>query len=87
MGMKQILVVMASVVLGGGEFTPSTPKGKPEVPETTQAAEAVAEKDEAKGSGMGPDPNDPNNVTIEVAIRKSLKYIGESPTGELPKRI
>ena len=84
MGMKQILVVMASVVLVGcGEFTPSTPKGKPEVPETTQAAEAVAEKDEARVAEWVSDPNDPNNVTIEVAIRKSLKYIGESPTGEL----
>ena len=31
------------------------------------------------------DPNDPNNVKIEKAIHKSLKYIGESPTGELTK--
>ncbi len=31
------------------------------------------------------DPNDPNNVTIEAVIRKSLKYIGESPTGELTR--
>ena len=40
---------------------------------------------EAKAAAWVSDPNDPNNVTIEAAIRKSLKYIGESPTGELTR--
>ena len=42
MGMKQFLVMMMAVVLVGcGEKTSSpTPKGKPEVPKTAQAAEA-----------------------------------------------
>jgi len=71
------------VLVGCREFTPSTPKGKPEVPETTQAAEAVAEKDEARVAAWVSGPNDSNNDTIEAAIRKSLKYIGESPAGEL----
>ncbi len=38
---------------------------------------------EAKAAAWVSDPNDPNNVTIEAAIRTELKYIGESPTGEL----
>ena len=79
-----VLIITVVALVGCGEKTsPPTPKGKPEVPETTQAAEAVAEKDEARVAEWVSDPNDPNNVTIEVAIRKSLKYIGESPTGEL----
>ena len=38
---------------------------------------------ETKAAAWVSDPNDPNNVTIEAAIRTELKYIGESPTGEL----
>ena len=77
--MKQILVMMAAVVLVGCSN---------ETPETSQVTEAKAIAEvkaaaEVKAVAWVSDPNDPNNVTIEAAIRKSLKDIGESPTGEL----
>ena len=48
-----------------------------------EAKVAAEVKAEANVVAWVSDPNDPNNVTIEAAIRKSLKYIGESSTGEL----
>ena len=87
MGMKQILVMMAAVVLVGcGEFREGFKKGvdrQKKAAEARAAAEKKAVAEGAKAAASVSDPNDPNNVTIEVAIRKSLKYIGESPTGEL----
>ena len=79
MSMKQILVMMATVVVVGYSN---------ETPETSQVTEAKAIAEvkaaaEVKAVAWVSDPNDPNNVTIEAAIRKSLKDIGESPTGEL----
>ena len=85
--MKQILVMMAAVgLVGGGEFVEGFKKGvdrQKKAAEARAAAEKKAVAEGAKAAAWVSDPNDPNNVTIEVAIRKSLKYIGESPTGEL----
>ena len=85
--MKQILVVIAAVgLLGCGEFVEGFKKGvnrQKKAAEARAAAEKKAVAEGAKAAAWVSDPNDPNNVTIEVAIRKSLKYIGESPTGEL----
>jgi hypothetical protein len=92
--MKQILVMIAAVVLVGcGEFREGFKKG---VDRQKKAAEARASAEkkaaataeakavaEVKPTAWVSDPNDPNNVTIEAEIRKSLKYIGESPAGEL----
>jgi Leucine-rich repeat (LRR) protein len=87
MGMKQILVMMAAVgLVGCGEFVEGFKKGvdrQKKAAEARAAAEKKAVAEGAKAAAWVSDPNDPNNVTIEVAIRKSLKYIGESPTGEL----
>ena len=83
MGMKQILVMMAAVVLVGcGEFREGFKKGVDRQKKAAATAEAKAVA-EVKPTGWASDPNDPNNVTIEAEIRKSLKYIGESPAGEL----
>ena len=74
--MKQILVIIAAVgLLGCGEFVEGFKKG------VDRQKKAAAEG--AKAAAWVSDPNDPNNVTIEAAIRIELKYIGESPTGEL----
>ena len=85
--MKQILVMIAAVgLLGCGEFVEGFKKGvdrQKKAAEARAAAEKKAVAEGAKAAAWVSDPNDPNNVTIEVAIRKSLKYIGESPTGEL----
>ena len=85
--MKQILVMMAAVgLVGCGEFVEGFKKGvdrQKKAAEARAAAEKKAVAEGAKAAAWVSDPNDPNNVTIEVAIRKSLKYIGESPTGEL----
>ena len=85
--MKQILVMIAAVgLVGCGEFVEGFKKGvnrQKKAAEARAAAEKKAVAEGAKAAAWGSDPNDPNNVTIEVAIRKSLKYIGESPTGEL----
>ena len=82
--MKQFLVMMAAVglvgLVGCGEFVEGFKKG---VDRQKKAAEARAAAEKKPVAEWVSDPNDPNNVTIEVAIRKSLKYIGESPTGEL----
>ena len=85
--MKQILVMIAAVgLVGCGEFVEGFKKGvdrQKKAAEARAAAEKKAVAEGAKAAAWVSDPNDPNNVTIEVAIRKSLKYIGESPTGEL----
>ena len=57
--------------------------GRVEGGEGTKAKATVEAKAESDVVAWVSDPNDPNNVTIEAAIRKSLKYIGESHTGEL----
>jgi len=94
-GMKQILLMIAVVALVGcgkdkpqeGELTPEFNTEKivqganaPPLPASESVQMGAAE---AKAAAWVSDPNDPNNVTIEAAIRKSLKDIGESPTGEL----
>ena len=85
--MKQILVMIAAVgLVGCGEFVEGFKKGvdrQKKAAEARAAAEKKVVAEGAKAAAWVSDPNDPNNVTIEVAIRKSLKYIGESPTGEL----
>ena len=92
--MKQIIVMMAAVVLVGcGEFREGFKKGVDRQKKAAEARAAAEKKAaataeakaaaEAKATASVSDPNDPNNVTIEAAIRKSLMYIGESPTGEL----
>ena len=86
--MKQILVMIAAVVVVGcGEFKEGFKKGVDRQKKAAEARAAAEKKAvataEAKAAAWVSDLNDPNNVTIEAAIRKSLKYIGESPTGEL----
>ena len=72
-----ISILIGLLVLGCGES-----KEEKAAKAKVATAEAKAAATEAKAAWVS-DPNDPNNVTIEAAIRKSLKYIGESPTGEL----
>ena len=85
--MKQILVMIAAVgLVGCGEFVEGFKKGVDRQKKAAEARAAAEKKPVAEGAIVAEwvsDPNDPHNVTIEVAIRKSLKYIGESPTGEL----
>ena len=92
MGMKQVLLVMvaAVVLVGCSNETPETSqateaKAIAEAKAATEAKTAGEAKTaaEVKAVAWVSDPNDPNNVTIEAAIRKSLKDIGASPTGEL----
>ena len=92
--MKQILVMMAAVgLVGCGEFREGFKKGVDRQKKAAEARAAAEKKAaataeakavaEVKPTAWVSDPNDPNNVTIEAEIRKSLKYIGESPAGEL----
>ena len=78
--------------VGGGESkeekaakAKATVEAKVTALEATKAAAKTTGEAKAEANVVAwvSDPNDPNNVTIEAAIRKSLKYIGESPTGEL----
>jgi Leucine-rich repeat (LRR) protein len=95
-GVKILYAVLLALVLGVGcgeskEEKEKAAKAKATVEAKVTALEATKAaakttgeaKAEANVVAWVSDPNDPNNVTIEAAIRKSLKYIGESPTGEL----
>jgi Leucine-rich repeat (LRR) protein len=78
--MKQLLLICAVVALVGCH---AGNKGAEEA-KLAAKAKAIAEARaaaEAKAGAWVSDPNDPNNVKVEKAIRKSLK----KPTGELTK--
>jgi len=91
-GVKQLLLICAVVVCVGcgeseaGKATKLKAAAVSEAKATLETKVAALEAKvaaEANAVAWVSDSNDPNNVTIEAAIRKSLKYIGESPTGEL----
>ncbi len=80
--MKSLLLVLAVGLVGCGE------KGKEKTTPKAQAKAKATPKVEPKREAKEPevvswasDPNDPNNVKIEKAIRKQLK----EPEGELTK--
>ena len=83
--MKQILVMTAAVVLVGcreaeQEAAPIQQAHAEDVHTYDDSKEAHAAT-EAKAGAWVSDPNDPNNVKIEKAIRKAAK----KPSGELTK--
>ena len=93
--MKQILVMMAAVVLVGCSNdtrkalplpTPQAPEGEPNIPETYQTVEAEAQV--TPELSPEPDPVLPvdEKLIVEKAVRKSLKKPdGQLTVGDLKK--